>query len=69
MEVEDSLRLIANARLIVSRVKGTFIDLLVWYNSSSIMNIINLSHITKSYRVLLDTLEDKAIYVEMNKRK
>ena len=69
MEVEDSLRLIANARLIVSRVKGTFIDLLVWYNSSSIMNIINLSHITKSYRVLLDTSEDKAIYVEMNKRK
>jgi len=67
--VDDTLRLITNAGSIVSRAKGRFKDLSVWFNSSSIANIIGLSHIAETHRVIMDTSEDKAIYVEMSEGK
>ena len=66
IKTQEKLRLITNAGSIVSRAKGNFEDLSVWYNSDSIANILGLSHVAKTHRIVMDTLQDKAIYAEMN---
>ena len=67
--VGKTLRLITNAGSIILRIKKKFKDLSIWYNRSSIMNIIGLCHITESHRGIMDTSKDKAIYAEMSKGK
>ena len=67
--VGKTLRLITNARSIALRAKDKFEDLSVWYNRSSIANIISFSYIAESHRVMMDTLKDKAIYAKMSEGK
>ena len=69
MIVQEKLRLIINMGSIVARAKGNFEDLSVWYNNKSIASILGLSYVAQKHQVVIDTFDDKAIYIEMNNRK
>ncbi len=67
---KDVLRAVTNGGHQDSNMKGSFDGFFeVWFNPSSILNILSLSQVTERYRVIMDTFDEDAIKVKVNKKR
>ena len=59
------LYLITNGGELRANRIGMFYNSQVWYNSKSITNILSFSSIADKYRIVIDTVKEKNILVEI----
>ena len=68
LPTSKELTLLTNAGNLKSNMMGKHGELMVWHNSSSVANVLGLSHVAKTHRVTMDTGVEKAIYVDAGKK-
>ena len=64
-----TLKFITNSGSIRSRMIETFKGIKVWVNKLPILNILSLSEVAKTYRIIIDTAREKYILVKVGEDK